>query len=104
MPAFYRAGPNPKEFRNLYNAQNEIFKRTIANSASSGVIGAPAADVNVDGFTKLVKQIETVENQLKAYTPTITNLIDQPDRASAGNPADLFIALNTLQKHWLVQL
>lgn len=96
MPAFYRAGPNPKEFRDFYNAQNKIFKRTRANSASSGVIGAPAADV--DGFTKLVKQIETVENQLEAYTPTIIKLIDQPDRASAGNPADLFIALNILQK------
>ena len=96
MPAFYGNPANPKELRGYYNAQNEIFKRALASSASSGVIGTPAADV--DGFNKLLKQLETVENQLEAYTPTIIKLIDAPERASAGNPADLFIALNVLQK------
>jgi hypothetical protein len=96
MPVFYGNPANPKELRGYYNAQKEIFKRTLAKSASSGVIGAPSADV--DGFTKLLQQIEAVENQLEAYTPTVIKLVDTPERASAGNPADLFIALNALQK------
>ena len=96
MPEYFRAGPNPKELRGFYDAQKRIFKDTVESSASSGYIGTPSGDV--DSFNKLIKQVETVENQLESYIPSLLKLIDTPERASAGNPADLFIALNILQK------
>ena len=71
-------------------------KNQLETSASTGVIGTPAADS--ESFDKLVKQFENVENQLEAYIPSVMKMIDRPERASASNPGELYMALANLQK------
>ena len=95
MPVF-RQGRNPKELRGFYDSQKRIAKRNMKNNIQTGVIGTPKADV--DTYDTLIKQIETVENQLEAYVPSVIKLIDDPERATAGNTAELYIALNMLKK------
>ena len=95
MPALPH-GPNPRELRGYYNGQKWIAKNTLETSASTGVIGTPAADS--ESFDKLVKQFENVESQLEAYLPSIYKMIDRPERASAANPGELYMALANLQK------
>ena len=95
MPALPH-GPNPRERRGYYNGQKWIAKNQLETSASTGVIGTPAADS--ESFDKLVKQFEAVETQLEAYLPSIYKMIDRPERASAANPGELYMALANLQK------
>ena len=95
MPVF-RQGANPKELRSFYNSQKKIAKQELANSKATGIIGTPIGDAN--SFNKLLSQIENVENQLEGYIPTLIKLVESPERVSAGNPADLFGALNVLSK------
>jgi hypothetical protein len=95
MPTFHQ-GSNPKELRSFYNGQRWIAKNILETSASTGVIGTPAADS--ESFDKLVKQFEAVETQLEAYMPSIYKMIDRPDRATASNPGELYMALANLQK------
>ena len=71
-------------------------KNTLETSASTGVIGTPAADS--ESFDKLVKQFENVESQLEGYMPSIYKMIDRPDRATAANAGELYMALANLQK------
>ena len=71
-------------------------KNTLETSASTGVIGTPAGDS--ESFDKLVKQFEAVESQLESYLPSIYKMIDRPERASAANPGELYMALANLQK------
>jgi hypothetical protein len=95
MPVF-RQGANPKELRSFYDSQKRIAKMELENSKATGIIGTPLADA--EGFNKLITQIESVENQLEGYIPTLIKLVQNPERVSAGNPADLFGALNTVNK------
>ena len=94
-PAFWQ-GANPKELRGFYDGQRWISKTTLETSASTGVIGTPAADS--ESFDKLVKQFEAVETQLEGYMPSIYKMIDRPDRATAANAGELYMALANLQK------
>ena len=89
-------GNNPRELRGFYNGQKWITKNILDSSEQTGVIGTPAADS--ESFDKLVKQIETVENQLESYIPSIMKMIDRPERATAANPGELYMALAALQK------
>jgi hypothetical protein len=95
MPALPH-GNNPKELRSFYNGQKWITKNILETSASTGVIGTPAGDS--ESFDKLVKQIEAVETQLEAYIPSVMKMIDRPERASAANAGELYMALANLQK------
>jgi hypothetical protein len=94
-PAIWQ-GANPKELRSFYNGQRWITKNILETSASTGVIGTPAADS--ESFDKLVKQFEAVETHLEGYMPSIYKMIDRPDRATASNPGELYMALANLQK------
>ena len=94
MPTFFQK--EPPEFRQFYDGQRWINATQLKNASESGVIGAPAADV--DTFNKIVKQVEAVESQLEGYVPSLDKQLYDPERAAAGNPADLFQALSTLQK------
>ena len=96
MPRLGTGSANPKELRAYYDGQQWISKTTLKNAAKSGVIGTPAADV--DTFNKIVKQFESVESQLEGYLPSIEKLLFEPERVSAGNPAELFQAIAALQK------
>ena len=95
MPVF-RQGRNPKELRDFYNSQKRIAEMDLLNNNQTGVIGAPMADV--DSFNKLIGQFEVLENQLEGYIPSVIKLISEPDRVSAGNTNELYMALNTLKK------
>ena len=96
-PAFWQ-GANPKELRGFYNGQRWITKNILDSSEQTGVIGTPAGDS--ESFDKLVKQFETLETQLEAYLPSIYKMIDRPDRATAANAGELYMALANLQKRW----
>jgi hypothetical protein len=89
-------GPNPKELRGFYDAQKWMQRTSLENSNTTGVIGTPAGDS--ESFDKLVKQFEAVETQLEAYMPSIYKMIDRPDRATAANAGELYMALANLQK------
>ena len=95
MPVF-RQGRNPRELRDFYNSQKRIAEMDLKNNNQTGVIGAPMADV--DGFNKMIGQFEVLENQLEGYIPSVIKLISEPDRVSAGNTSELYMALNTLKK------
>jgi hypothetical protein len=94
MPVFF--SKEPPEFRQFYDGQRWMSKNQLKNSSESGVIGAPAADV--DTFNKVVKQVEAVESQLEGYVPTLEKQLYDPERSASGNPAELFQALAALQK------
>ena len=95
MPVF-RQGRNPRELRGFYNSQKRIAEMDLKNNNQTGVIGAPLADV--DSFNKMIGQFEVLENQLEGYIPSVIKLISEPDRVSAGNTNELYMALNTLKK------
>ena len=95
MPVF-RQGRNPRELRDFYNSQKRIAEMDLLNNNQTGVIGPPLADV--DSFNKLIGQFEVLENQLEGYIPSVIKLISEPDRVSAGNTNELYMALNTLKK------
>ena len=92
MPLLYTTQSDPNDY---FRSQKRIFNKELQNK-QTGFIGTPKGDA--DSFNSLIKQFETVENQLEAYVPSIIKLIDDPERATAGNTAELYIALNTLKK------
>ncbi len=94
MPTFFQK--EPPEFRQFYDGQRWMSNTQLKKSSESGVIGAPAADV--DTFNKVVKQVESVESQLEGYVPTLEKQLYDPERSASGNPAELFQALSALQK------
>lgn len=92
MPLLYTTQTDPNDY---FRSQKRIFNKELQNK-QTGFIGTPKADA--EGFNSLIKSFETVENQLEAYVPSIIKLIDDPERTTAGNTAELYIALNTLKK------
>ena len=93
MPLLYTTQYEPNDY---LRSNKRIFKQETQSNKQTGVIGTPKADA--ESFNLLIKQFETVENQLEAYIPSVIKLIDDPERATAGNTAELYIALNTLKK------
>jgi hypothetical protein len=93
MPSYYRNPRNPKALRGEYNANAFVNAMNLDSNKSSGFIGTPMGDA--EGFDKVIKSFETIENYLEAYVPAVQKLINDPIAVSAPSASDLFVAINS---------
>ena len=69
MPTFFQK--EPPEFRQFYDGQRWINATQLKNASESGVIGAPAADV--DTFNKIVSKLRRLNRNWRVTFPHSTN-------------------------------